>query len=133
MTKHVLVVDDDATIRVALRDALTSAGFEVALAEGNENGGVAQVACGRASCVLDNVPPDKSTASGMLSDDFLTMGVVRSVRGVIEPAFHARRPIGRCIGGVLIALSTPPPYTDRKLYRATSSIGRPRTERTASR
>jgi two-component system response regulator AtoC len=34
MTKHVLVVDDDVTIRVALRDALTSAGYEVALAEG---------------------------------------------------------------------------------------------------
>ena len=33
MTKKVLVVDDDATIRVALRDALTSAGFEVGLAE----------------------------------------------------------------------------------------------------
>jgi DNA-binding NtrC family response regulator len=34
MTKRVLVVDDDATIRVALRDALTSAGFQVNLAEG---------------------------------------------------------------------------------------------------
>jgi len=34
MTKKVLVVDDDATIRVALRDALTSAGFDVTLAEG---------------------------------------------------------------------------------------------------
>ncbi len=33
MTKRVLVVDDDATIRVALRDALTSAGFDVSLAE----------------------------------------------------------------------------------------------------
>jgi DNA-binding NtrC family response regulator len=32
MTKHVLVVDDDATIRVALRDALTTAGFDVDLA-----------------------------------------------------------------------------------------------------
>jgi len=34
MTKKVLVVDDDATIRVALHDALTSAGFGVSLAEG---------------------------------------------------------------------------------------------------
>ncbi len=34
MTKHVLVVDDDATIRAALRDALTSAGFHVSLADG---------------------------------------------------------------------------------------------------
>jgi DNA-binding NtrC family response regulator len=34
MTKQVLVVDDDATVRVALRDALTSAGFDVSLAEG---------------------------------------------------------------------------------------------------
>ena len=33
MTKHVLVVDDDATIRVALHDALTTAGFAVAVAE----------------------------------------------------------------------------------------------------
>jgi len=34
MTKRVLVVDDDATVRVALRDALTSAGFDVTLAAG---------------------------------------------------------------------------------------------------
>jgi len=34
MTKQVLVVDDDATIRVALHDALTTAGFDVSLAEG---------------------------------------------------------------------------------------------------
>ena len=33
MTKHVLIVDDDATIRVALHDALTTAGFTVAVAE----------------------------------------------------------------------------------------------------
>jgi DNA-binding NtrC family response regulator len=34
MTKQVLVVDDDAAIRAALLDALTSAGFRVSLAEG---------------------------------------------------------------------------------------------------
>ena len=36
MTKKVLVVDDDATIRVALRDALTSAGFDVTAEGANE-------------------------------------------------------------------------------------------------
>lgn len=34
MSKQVLVVDDDATVRLALRDALSSAGFHVDLAEG---------------------------------------------------------------------------------------------------
>jgi two-component system response regulator HydG len=34
MTRQVLIVDDDATVRVALRDALTTAGFAVTLAEG---------------------------------------------------------------------------------------------------
>src|SRR4030042_1114869 len=33
MTKHVLIVDDDATIRVALHDALPTAGVTVAVAE----------------------------------------------------------------------------------------------------
>jgi len=48
MTKKVLVVDDDATIRVALRDALTSAGFDVDLAE----------SASQALAVIAHAPPD---------------------------------------------------------------------------
>ncbi len=48
MTKKVLVVDDDATIRVALRDALTSAGFDVGLAENAQE----------ALAVIAHAPPD---------------------------------------------------------------------------
>ncbi|MGD0483127.1 MAG: sigma-54 dependent transcriptional regulator [Gemmatimonadales bacterium] len=60
MTKKVLVVDDDATIRVALRDALTSAGFDVSLAEGAKEA-LALVARSEPDVVVSDVRmPDMS-------------------------------------------------------------------------
>jgi DNA-binding NtrC family response regulator len=60
MTKKILVVDDDATIRVALRDALTSAGFDVSLAEG-ANEALALIAHSQPDVVVSDVRmPDVS-------------------------------------------------------------------------
>jgi DNA-binding NtrC family response regulator len=65
MATHVLVVDDDATIRVALRDALTSAGFQVTLAEG-ATAALAQVAQSRPDVVLSDVRMPEVTGLELL-------------------------------------------------------------------